>query len=86
MIKNDPQTLRKFEQLFKENDYQIRYDKGNFKSGYCILEQKKVVVINKFATTESRINALTEIVRRLVEEKNFKTDTDQKLIEDIELG
>lgn len=48
-----------------ENDYKVRYEKGNFKSGYCILETKKVVVINKFTPLESRINSLTEIINNL---------------------
>lgn len=48
-----------------ENGYQVRYEKGNFKSGYCILETKKVVVINKFTPLESRINSLTEIIKNL---------------------
>jgi len=32
----------------------VRYERGNFQSGYCILEQRKVVVLNKFLT-EGRI-------------------------------
>ncbi len=55
-------TLKKLEQLFDEARYIIRYEKGNFNSGYCILEDKRIVVINKFLNVEGRINALTEIL------------------------
>ena len=55
-------TLKKLEQLFEEAFYIIRYEKGNFNSGYCILEDRKVVVINKFLSIEGRINALIEIL------------------------
>jgi hypothetical protein len=55
-------TLKKLEQLFEEARYIIRYERGNFNSGYCILEDKRVVVINKFFSTEGRINALMEIL------------------------
>jgi len=55
-------TLKKLEQLFDEARYVIRYEKGNFNSGYCILEDKRIVVINKFLNVEGRINALIEIV------------------------
>lgn len=54
-------TLKKLEQLFEEARYVIRYEKGNFNSGYCILEDKRIVVINKFLNVEGRINALVEI-------------------------
>jgi len=55
-------TLKKLEQLFEEVRYIIRYEKGNFNSGYCILEERRVVVINRFLNVEGRINALVEIL------------------------
>ena len=55
-------TLKKLEQLFDEARYIVRYEKGNFNSGYCILEDKRIVVINKFLNVEGRINALIEIL------------------------
>ena len=61
MTKYTPAYLKKLEDLLKDNGYDVRYEKGNFKSGFCILEDKKVVVINKFSTIESRIQALVEI-------------------------
>lgn len=61
-FKYTPNTLKKLEQLYEEARYIIRYEKGNFNSGYCILEDKRVVVINKFLAIEGRINALVEIL------------------------
>lgn len=55
-------TLKKMEQLFEEARYRVRYEKGHFNSGHCILEDKKIVVINKFLNIESRINALYDLV------------------------
>lgn len=55
-------TLKKLEQLFEEARYIIRYEKGNFNSGYCILEDKRIAVVNKFLNVEGRINALIEIL------------------------
>ena len=61
-FKYTPNTLKKLEQLFEEAKYIIRYEKGNFNSGYCILEDRRVAVINKFLSVEGRINALIEIL------------------------
>jgi len=58
-------TLKKLEQLFEEARYIIRYEKGNFNSGYCILEDRRVAVVNRFLNTEGRINALLEMVPSL---------------------
>src|SRR5690606_1383760 len=55
-------TLKKLEQLFEEARFTIRYEKGNFNSGYCLLEDKRIAVINRFLNVEGRINALIEIL------------------------
>jgi hypothetical protein len=61
-FKYTPNTLKKLEELFEEARYIVRFEKGNFTSGYCILEERRIVVINKFFNTEGRINALLEIL------------------------
>ncbi len=64
-FKYTPATLRKLEQLYEEARYTIRFEKGNFNSGYCVLEERRVVVINRFLPIEGRINALIEILPSL---------------------
>jgi hypothetical protein len=55
-------TLKKLQQLYDEARYVVRYEKGNFNSGYCVLEERRIVVINRFLNVEGRINALIEIL------------------------
>ncbi len=62
MFKYTRHNLKKLETLFKEIDYTIRYERGNFNSGYAIVESRKIAVINKFFDAEGRINALLEIL------------------------
>ncbi|PST83853.1 hypothetical protein C7T94_13130 [Pedobacter yulinensis] len=57
-------TLEKLEQLFAASGYKIRYEKGNFKSGSCVLEHSKVVVINRFSNLEGKIQAMVNLLRR----------------------
>lgn len=59
-------TLHKIEQIFQEQDYTIRYEKGNFQSGYCIVESNKIVIVNKFFDTEGRINCLLDILSMII--------------------
>lgn len=65
MIRYTTHYLQKLEDLIKENNYVLRNEKGNFKSGFCILQDKRVIVVNKFSTLETRINILTEIIKEL---------------------
>ena len=78
MIKYTNQFLIKLEDLIAESDYFLRYEKGNFKSGYCLLRDQKIIIVNKFFTTEGKINILLEILRTVAlntarfSEKNLK--------------
>ena len=62
MFKYTRHSLKKLETLFQALDYTIRYERGNFNSGYCIVEDRRIAVINKFYDTEGRINVLLEIL------------------------
>jgi len=64
-FKYTPAALKKLETLFKEAGYIVRFERGNFTSGYCVLEQKKVVVINKFFDQDARINSLLDILSQV---------------------
>jgi molybdenum-dependent DNA-binding transcriptional regulator ModE len=64
-FKYTPNTLKKMEQLFEEARFRVRYEKGNFNSGFCVLEDRRIAVINRFLNVEGRINALIEILPTL---------------------
>lgn len=69
-------NLKKLETLFKEIEYTVRYEKGSFNSGYCIVEDRKIAVINKFYDVEGRINVLLEILSNIpVEEARLEEGT-----------
>ena len=72
VIKYTSNLLGKIEELMKEAGYKIRYERGTFKSGSCVLEDTKVIVINKFASLDTKINFLLEVVKKVqIEEENL---------------
>lgn len=62
MISYTRHSLKKLESLFTEIEYTVRYERGNFQSGYCLVENRRIAVINKFFDVEGRINVLLEIL------------------------
>jgi len=64
-MKYTQNTLDKLESVVEEAGYVLRYERGTFQSGYCILEEKKVVVLNKFLQTEGRINTMVDLIPQL---------------------
>ena len=75
--------LRKLEELFYESDYVLRYEKGQFYSGYCVLNDKKVILVNSYYPLDSKINCLIDILRTVpVDTKNF-SDKNKKFFQEI---
>jgi hypothetical protein len=65
MLKYTTTTLKKLEELFEELNYEVRYEKGSFQSGYCLVEARNIAVVNKFFDTEARVNVLLDILQKL---------------------
>lgn len=62
MLKSSKSNLSKLELLFQEQGYTLRYEKGNFNSGYCLVDSRKIIIVNKFYDVEARINVLLDIL------------------------
>lgn len=84
-MKYNQHTLDKLEELLGELDYVVRYERGTFQSGYCILEQKKVVVLNKFLQLEGRINTLIDIIPKLVTNPDALSPETRKTFDQIQI-
>lgn len=82
-MKYTQHTLDKLEELLSEIEYVVRYERGTFQSGYCILEQKKVVVLNKFLQIEGRINTLFDIIPKLITNPEALTPEGRKTFDQI---
>ncbi len=82
-MKYTQHTLDKIERVAEECGYVIRYERGTFQSGYCILQDKKVIVINKFFQTEGRINTLIDLMPQLDINFDALTHESQHMYEEV---
>jgi hypothetical protein len=82
-IRFTPSTLEKVERVISEAGYIMRYERGTFQSGYCILEAKKVVVLNKFLQTEGRINTLIDLISDLKIEPDHLSAESRKIYDEV---
>src|SRR5688500_10709843 len=76
-------TLDKIEKVVEETGYIVRYERGSFQSGFCILEVKKVVVLNKFLALEGRINTLIDLLPQLKIDSETLTPESRKVFDDV---
>ena len=75
--------LHKLEAVFAETDYHLRYEKGTFKAGFCLLKEVKVVIVNKYFTTEGKINCLLELLRTIEIDPDQLTPKSRQLYQQL---
>ena len=78
-LKYNAALLKKIEDIFKEGGYTIRYEKGNFQNGYCVLEKRRVVVINRFHELDAKVNSMIELIQNItdLEFENLSSESAQ---------
>ena len=82
-MKLNQTSLNKLEKILSDAGYIIRYERGSFQSGYCVLEDKKVVVLNKFLSPEGRINILVDLIPSININYDLLTLESQKMLDSL---
>ncbi len=82
-MKYTPHFLSKLEDIFAESDYMLRYEKGNFKAGWCLLKNTRIVVINKYFTIDGKINCLIDILKTIPLSQEGLTERSRKVLTEI---
>ena len=63
--KNLRTTYNELKEVFEKLSYKVVLDKGNFNTGYCLLEHEKIIVVNKNKPFENRIKILSSILSKI---------------------
>jgi len=67
-------NLGKLEDLFNDLGYKLRYEKGSFRTGACLIQSNKVVMVNKFSNLEVRIQSLIQLLKELAVDETLLDD------------
>jgi len=65
LISYTQHNLTKLEELFRDLGYTLRFEKGSFRTGACVLQDKKVVVVNRFSVLEAKIRSLVQLLQEM---------------------
>ena len=63
--KNLRNTYNELKEVFERLNYKVVLDKGNFNTGYCLLEHEKIIVVNKNKPYENRVKILSSILSKI---------------------
>jgi hypothetical protein len=76
-------NLSRLETIFITHGFSLRYEKGNFNSGYCMLKEKKIAVVNKFFKREGKFQALVEMLSSIEIDPSLLDKKDRDLLKRI---
>jgi hypothetical protein len=62
---------------------EVRFEKGDFKGGYCLLKESKVIVINKMANLQRKAMILSMALKELGIDEVFLTPRLRELIDEM---
>lgn len=69
VMSRSKKVLKQLEEDLKNLDFQVRYERGQFAAGYCLLLDRRVVLVNKFLDDEAKVESLSTILSTLYEEE-----------------
>lgn len=59
------QIIDELKQVASQLGISVRFEKGDFKGGFCIVKENKIIVINKFANTQRKATILATALKEL---------------------
>ena len=61
----------------------VRFEKGDFKGGYCIVHDKKIIVINKMTNLQRKVMILSTALKELGTDSIYITPKIREVIEEM---
>jgi hypothetical protein len=62
---------------------EVRFEKGDFKGGYCLLKESKVIVINKMANLQRKAMILSMALKELGVDEIYLTPRLREIIDEM---
>ncbi len=75
------QILTELEEVVMRVGYKVRYEKGNFRGGYCVLKESSLIVVNSRNEIEKRITIVSRCLKEIGIDDIFVKPGIRKIIE-----
>jgi len=83
MKKRKPEAiLEELEKFVRRLGITLRYERGDFEGGYCVLKEQGMIVINKLANTQKRISLLAQSIMEIGVDEKLMDENIKSIIED----
>ncbi len=77
------QIIDELKDLASQLGVTVRFEKGDFKGGFCIVKENKIIVINKFETTQKKAAILATALKELGVDNIYVNPKLREIIDDM---
>ena len=77
------ELLQELKSIADQLGASVRFEKGDFKGGYCIVHDKKVIVINKMTNLQRKVMILSFALKELGVEGIYLSPRIREVIEEM---
>ncbi len=74
--------LRELEELAAKSGITLRYEKGDFDGGYCVLKAERIIVLNRRLVAQKRTSVLAQALAEVGIEEVYLKPAVRIFIED----
>jgi len=79
---NYPQIVNDLEEITRQLGVQLRYEKGDFEGGYCVLKEQRMMVVNKRLHDARKAASIAQALSEFGIEKLYMKPIVRSFIED----
>ena len=75
--------LQELKELANQMGAKVRFERGDFKGGYCIIRRDKIIVINKLSNLQRKVITLTSALKELGVEDIYLPPKLREIIDEL---
>ena len=76
--------LEDLKSLASEMGAKVRFERGDFKGGYCLVKDSRIIVLNKLSSTQRKVITLSAALKELGIEDVYVSPKLREVIEDMD--
>ena len=76
--------LEDLKSLAAQMGAKVRFERGDFKGGYCLVKDSKIIVINKLSSTQRKVMTLSAALKELGIDEIYLAPKLREIIEEMD--
>jgi len=76
-------VLLDLKSLADQMGIKVRFERGDFSGGYCLLKENKIIVINKLASLQRKVVTLSKALKEIGMDEIYLTPKLREVIEEM---